>query len=59
MAQYPAPTRVLGGHEEALDRLKPLVKVPCFLCTHWLARDPNFTPLRGSARFEKLLKKTG
>ena len=59
IAWYLAPTPVLGEHEKALDRLEPLLKVPYFLSPGWLAIDPNFAPLKGSPRFENLLKKTG
>jgi hypothetical protein len=36
--------------------LEPLLKVPYYLSPGWLAIDPNFAPLKGNPRFEKLLK---
>jgi hypothetical protein len=57
-ARYPAPTFVLGEHEKALDRLEPLLEMLSYLFPGWLATDPNFAPLNGNARYERLLKKT-
>jgi len=41
--------------ERALDQLEPLLKTPYFLSPGWLKIDPNFTPLRGNARFQRLV----
>ncbi len=47
---------ILGEKERALDRLEPLLKIPYYLSPKWLAIDPNFAPLKGSPRFERLLR---
>jgi TolB-like protein/Flp pilus assembly protein TadD len=41
--------------EKALDQLEALLKVPYCLSPRWLAIDPNFDPLRGKTRFQKLV----
>ena len=43
--------------EKALDRLEALMKVPYYLSPGWLRIDPNFDPLRGHPRFEKLVER--
>ncbi len=50
---------ILGERERALDRLEPLLKVPYYLSPGWLSIDPNFAPLKGLPRFEKLLQAKG
>jgi TolB-like protein/Tfp pilus assembly protein PilF len=41
--------------EKALDQLEPLLKMPYYLSPGWLKIDPNFDPLRGNPRFQKLV----
>jgi len=42
--------------EKALDRLEPLLEAPYYLTKAWMRIDPNFTPLRGNPRFQKLVR---
>ena len=44
-----------GETEKALDVLEALVKVPYVLTPAWIRIDPNFAPLKGNSRFEKLV----
>jgi predicted Zn-dependent protease len=46
---------LLDEPERALDQLEPLLKNPYFLSPGWLKIDPNFNPLRGNPRFERLV----
>ena len=57
VAQIKARARrvLVSEPEKALDRLEPLLKMPCYLSPGWLKIDPTFAPLRGSPRFERLV----
>jgi Flp pilus assembly protein TadD len=44
-----------GQPEKALDVLEPLMRMPFYITPAWLRIDPNFTPLKGNPRFERLI----
>jgi eukaryotic-like serine/threonine-protein kinase len=50
---------LVGEPEKALDSLEPLLKMPSFVSPGWLRIDPNFDPLRGNPRFQKLVAGKG
>jgi len=44
-----------GEPEKAIDELEAILKVPYYVTPAWLKIDPNFDPLSGNPRFEKLV----
>jgi serine/threonine-protein kinase len=46
---------IAGQRDKALDHLEPLLRMPYYLSPAWLRIDPNVAPLRGDARFERLV----
>jgi hypothetical protein len=44
-----------GKPEKALDQLEPLLKIAYYLSPGRLWIDPNFAPLKGHPRFERLV----
>jgi eukaryotic-like serine/threonine-protein kinase len=49
---------LVGENEKALELLEPLLRIPYFLSPAWLRIDPNFAPLHGNPRFERLIAGT-
>jgi TolB-like protein/predicted Zn-dependent protease len=47
---------LVGEPEKALDQLERLLKIPYILSPGWVRIDPNFAPLRGNPRFQRLVK---
>ncbi len=47
-----------GQPEKALDLLEKVMSVPYYLSPAWLRIDPEFAPLKGNPRFEKLTAKS-
>ncbi|MGH8630906.1 MAG: TPR end-of-group domain-containing protein, partial [Burkholderiales bacterium] len=44
-----------GDPEHAMDLLEPLLRQPSHLTAHTIRLDPAWDPLRGHARFQKIL----
>jgi serine/threonine-protein kinase len=44
----------VGEPEKALDQIESVLKVPYSLSPGWLRIDPNFAPLKGNPRFQRL-----
>ena len=53
--QYVRAAMLAGQYDKALDALEPLLKAPYLLTPAFLKIDPNFAPLRGNSRFERLV----
>jgi TolB-like protein len=47
-----------GEHEQALDQLDELLRIPYYLSPGWLKIDPTFDPLRKHPRFQQLVART-
>jgi hypothetical protein len=46
-----------GQPDKAMDQLERLLAMPYFLSPAWLRIDPDFKPLHGDPRFERLADK--
>ena len=44
-----------GESDKATETLERLVRVPGYVTPGWVRIDPNFAPLRGNPRFQKLV----
>jgi serine/threonine-protein kinase len=47
---------VVNEPEKAVDQIEVLLKTPSFFAPGWFRVDPNFAPLRGNLRFERLVE---
>ena len=44
-----------GEQDKAVDLLETILREPYFLTPAWLSIDPTWAPLRGNARFQRLI----
>ena len=48
-----------GHHDKAMDQLERLFATPYYVSKGWLRIDPEFKPLHGNPRFERLARGAG
>ena len=46
---------MVGEQDKAIDEIEGLLGVPYDLSKAWLRIDPNFAPLKGNSRFDRLI----
>ncbi len=44
--------------DKAIDQLEKVMAVPYYISPAWLRIEPEFAPLRGNPRFQKLVEGT-
>jgi serine/threonine-protein kinase len=49
---------ICGQNEKAIDHLEALLRMRGYITPRWLGIDPNFAPLRGNPRFERLVARS-
>ena len=49
---------VVNEPEKAMDQVEVLLKTPSYFAPGWFRIDPNFAPLRGNPRFERLIDRS-